>query len=73
MTARKGKEEECKKLDEHHVVIPETKIIRDFDIVTNHYYKNHDKKMLKEYQDFRNKCISMLELQRDLNALTNKF
>jgi len=31
----KGKEAEVRKLDEHNVIIPETKIVREFDIVNN--------------------------------------
>jgi hypothetical protein len=34
-TVLKNREEECRKMDEHNVIIPETKIVRDFDIVTN--------------------------------------
>jgi len=34
-SAYPGREDDCRKIDEHIVVIPETKIVREFDIVTN--------------------------------------
>jgi len=35
MKVLQGKEADCKKIDEHNVVIPETKIVREFDVVSN--------------------------------------
>jgi hypothetical protein len=32
-----GREDECHKLDEFNVVVPETKIVREYDVVSNNY------------------------------------
>jgi len=69
----KGKEEDCRRLDEHNVIIPETKIVRDFDIVTNNYYKEHDIKSKKDFEDFRNTEYEKVSNKRIINTITMKY
>lgn len=71
--AWKGKEQEVKKLDEFTVVVPETKIVRDFDIVTNNYLNEHESKFNSDKQAERDKSLEKLKNVRVLNTLTNKF
>jgi len=69
----KGKEEDCRKLDEHNVIIPETKIVRDFDIVTNNYYKDHDTKAKKDFEEFKNHELEKVENKRLINIINMKY
>jgi hypothetical protein len=71
--AWKGKEEECRKLDEHNVVVPEMKIVREFDVVSNHYYKNHQERFKKECDAVQQQKLSDLEKKRLLNVITMKY
>lgn len=73
MAAFKGKEEECKKLDEHVVVIPEYKVVREMDIISNNYYKDHELRFKKECDAVTDQKISELEKKRILNVITMKY
>lgn len=54
---RKGFEKDVEKIDQHLVVIPETKIVRDFDVVSNKYNEDDEIKVKKELDDMKNHAI----------------
>jgi len=64
---------EVQKIDEHNVIIPETKVVRDFDIISSRYWNNHEDKVQKEFNDFKNSSIDKLSKTRVINTLTMKY
>merc|ERR1712096_481148 len=51
-----GKEKEYQLLDSKEAIIPETKIVREFDIVSNKYVENHEDRANSDYQKFKQTC-----------------
>jgi len=72
MHAFKGKEEEVRKIDEVNIVVPETKIVREFDIVSNNQYKNNEE--FQRAQTAIAKSVSMDKLvKRVINPVTMTY
>lgn len=72
-TVLKNREEECRKMDEHNVIIPETKIVRDFDIVTNNQYKDHISKFSNDKKKEYDERMLIQNKARTVNTITAKY
>jgi len=71
MQALKGKEEEVRKMDEVNIVVPQNKIVRDFDIVSNHYCQNNEEIQRNDRDLAKSESINKL-VKRVINPVTMK-